>query len=499
MRVVRVDPPGAPRLRGRPGSTTTAGRRRPVHYRRSAATGGTLAVAARAATRTSFRAPQTGRGHAPARARGHRGRVRPGGERDGAARPARAREDGVCDVSFAVDPTARPRHGRPAPARGAHFTRSAYSAVRIVFDVSPLSHARTGVGNYIRGSLPRLAAAAGTRRRGGRVRAHEPARAPRDPARRSTASRSSGGSSSLPVAHRWRTAWSAARPAAGRALARPLRRPPLHRLDVPAAARRPARSTMIHDLVPLRFPEWTTAAHAPMHGAQVPQRGAHLRRRSSRTRASRPTTSRDRLGVPRERLRRRAPRASTRSIGAERRARRPRRGRTCSRSRRSSRARTSARSSRRARLLGDGLALAVVGGEGWGEQPELDRPGVVRLGCVADERARARSTAARRRSSTRRGSRASACRSSRRWRAARRSSRRRTRRWTRRAATRPCAPIPRARRRSRAAIRGALARARRARRAQGLAHAARVHVGATSARSSSRGTRGGCDTRRRST
>ena len=34
------------------------------------------------------------------------------------------------------------------------------SGVRIVFDVSPLSHERTGVNNYIRGSLAGLAAAA---------------------------------------------------------------------------------------------------------------------------------------------------------------------------------------------------------------------------------------------------------------------------------------------------------------------------------------------------
>jgi alpha-1,3-rhamnosyl/mannosyltransferase len=37
-------------------------------------------------------------------------------------------------------------------------------------------------------------------------------------------------------------------------------------------------------------------------------------------------------------------------------------------------------------LLGDtDLELAVVGGEGWGEQPQLDRPGIVRLGRVSDE------------------------------------------------------------------------------------------------------------------
>ena len=37
-------------------------------------------------------------------------------------------------------------------------------------------------------------------------------------------------------------------------------------------------------------------------------------------------------------------------------------------------------------LLADsGLSLVVAGGSGWGEQPELDRPGIVRLGRVTDD------------------------------------------------------------------------------------------------------------------
>ena len=37
-------------------------------------------------------------------------------------------------------------------------------------------------------------------------------------------------------------------------------------------------------------------------------------------------------------------------------------------------------------LLGrDDLLLAVVGAEGWGDQPALDRPGIVRLGYVDDD------------------------------------------------------------------------------------------------------------------
>ena len=37
------------------------------------------------------------------------------------------------------------------------------------------------------------------------------------------------------------------------------------------------------------------------------------------------------------------------------------------------------------RLLGDDLELAVVGGEGWGEQPFLDGTRIRRLGFVSDE------------------------------------------------------------------------------------------------------------------
>lgn len=37
------------------------------------------------------------------------------------------------------------------------------------------------------------------------------------------------------------------------------------------------------------------------------------------------------------------------------------------------------------RLLGDDLELVIAGGEGWGEQPLLDGPGVRRLGFVSDE------------------------------------------------------------------------------------------------------------------
>ena len=122
--------------------------------------------------------------------------------------------------------------------------------MRVAFDVSPLSHERTGVNNYIRGSLQGLADAAV--REGDEVVAF----APTSPAGRRVIPEVLGGIPvelrlrTLPFAHVWRTAWSR------------LGRPPAERFlgsfDVlhfsdwmypPQASG--LRSTMVHDLVPL--------------------------------------------------------------------------------------------------------------------------------------------------------------------------------------------------------------------------------------------------------
>ena len=125
------------------------------------------------------------------------------------------------------------RRGRPASGDDrASSARTSYAsssrAVRIAFDVSPLSHPRTGIGNYIRGSLAGLAEAAAGTARARRVRADEPERPQADPrgARRASRSRPHGRPAVLARASAWR--WSRARPAGGRALARPVRRAPLH-------------------------------------------------------------------------------------------------------------------------------------------------------------------------------------------------------------------------------------------------------------------------------
>ena len=253
--------------------------------------------------------------------------------------------------------------------------------MRIAFDVSPLSHPRTGVGNYIRGSLAGLVEAAGPSTRSSRSR--RPARRGSGGSRRrSPASRSSRACGSCPFAHLWRQGWSR------------VGWPPVERFLGPIDVlhfsdwmyppqRGGIRSTMVHDLVPLRFPEWVAGPHEADARREVPERRAHLRRDLRQLRSSR--------------------RARWSSCSASRRRR----------SSSPTRASTIAAEGARADLgrpyvltvatleprknletllaapLPEGHALAVVGAEGWGPQPSLDRPDVIRLGYVDDERARA--------------------------------------------------------------------------------------------------------------
>jgi glycosyltransferase involved in cell wall biosynthesis len=136
--------------------------------------------------------------------------------------------------------------------------------MRIVVDVTPLSRPRTGIGNYFRGMLAGLAGAAEGR--------HElVAFGPSGPRGQEQIRKSLDGFPLelrlplLPRAHAWRTAWSR------------LGRPPvetfLGRLDVfhfsdwmYPPQRRGLRATTIHDLVPLRFPDWVEPATRSMHG-----------------------------------------------------------------------------------------------------------------------------------------------------------------------------------------------------------------------------------------
>jgi len=171
--------------------------------------------------------------------------------------------------------------------------------VRIVYDVSPLTHPRTGVGNYIRGALAGMVQAAGGE--------HElVAFAPASFRGRDRLDASLEGIDaerrivSLPFAHAVRRTW-------GR-----LGRPPVERfvgrLDVlhfsdwvvpPQKAG--VRATMIHDLGPLRFPERLHPRTVRMHTRTAREaRSCDVVFVNSRYTAEDVS---ERAGVPRERIR----------------------------------------------------------------------------------------------------------------------------------------------------------------------------------------------------
>jgi glycosyltransferase involved in cell wall biosynthesis len=254
--------------------------------------------------------------------------------------------------------------------------------MRIAFDVSPLSHERTGVNNYIRGSLTGLAEVA-------RPRGHEiVAFAPTSPSGKRVIPEALAGVDvelklvSLPGAHGWRTAWSVlGYPPAERFIGR---FDALHFTDwMYPPQKRGVRATTIHDLVPLHHPEWTTKRTQAMHGRKY--RNASLTcdvvfANSSFTADDFART----LDFPRERVLVAHP-----GVGAEFTPE----GELADLG--SPYLLTVATLEPRKNLgtfveafglLRDtGLSLVVVGGAGWGEQPQLDRPGVVRLGRVDDD------------------------------------------------------------------------------------------------------------------
>ena len=252
--------------------------------------------------------------------------------------------------------------------------------MRVAFDVSPLSHPRSGVGNYIRGSLAGLVEAAGDE--------HEVvAFAPTSPQGKRTIPQALAGIpvelrlTTLPFAHAWRTAWSR------------LGWPPAERFlggfDVlhfsdwmypPQAAG--VRSTMVHDLVPLRFPQWTTRRTRSMHGAKYRNaartcdvifvNSAYTRREVVEL-----------LGVPEQRVRVAHPGVDERFSPAGERADL---GRPYLLTVATLEPRKNLETLVAAhRLLDGSLALAVAGGTGWGAQPALDSGRIVRLGFVSDD------------------------------------------------------------------------------------------------------------------
>jgi len=250
--------------------------------------------------------------------------------------------------------------------------------VRIAFDVSPLSHEPSGIGNYLRGSLAGLAEAA--------AQHHEiVAFAPTSPEGRWRIPQLVGdlpvtlSLRLLPFAHYWRQAWSRlGHPALERFLG-PV--DVLHYSDWMFPPQRGGvRSTTIHDLVPLHHRDWVTPRTYSMHSAKY--RDA---RRCDTVFVNSAFTGRDvveTLGLDPARVLVAPP-----GVG-------PAFGPDGDRAdlggdyvltvatlepRKNLAVLVDAH-----RLLDGRLLLAVAGARGWGEQPSLDAPGIVRLGRPSD-------------------------------------------------------------------------------------------------------------------
>lgn len=252
--------------------------------------------------------------------------------------------------------------------------------MRIAFDVSPLSHQLLGIGHYIRGSLAGLAEASSGRHE---IVAFAPTSL-RGPGRIRHALFGIDvelRTWPLPWSHAVRTAWSrAGRPAAERLLGR---FDVLHFTDwMHPPQRAGVRATTIHDLVPIHHPEWCTPRTISMHTRKL----ENAARTCDVVFVNSVYTGRDverTLGISIERIR--VARPGVRAVfepdgdAADLGAPYVLTVATLE-PRKNLSALVEAHG-----LLGSELLLAVVGAEGWGQQPLLDRPGVRRLGFVPDE------------------------------------------------------------------------------------------------------------------
>jgi glycosyltransferase involved in cell wall biosynthesis len=245
--------------------------------------------------------------------------------------------------------------------------------VRIAFDVSPLSHRRTGVGNYVRGSLQGVLEAGGidlvafapASLRG--KREIEASLAGLDVQRRLPL---------VPAAHALRTLWSRVGAPAAELMVGNF--DVLHFSDwMYPPQHRGVRSTMVHDLVPLHHPEWVHERTERMHGAKY----RHAARTCDVVMVNSRFTGDDvveTLGVAPEKVhvaypgvdRGFSPDGEKVDLG------RPYALTVATLEPRKNLATLLEAHS----LLGDDLALAVAGAAGWGDQPSLAAPGVIRLG-----------------------------------------------------------------------------------------------------------------------
>jgi glycosyltransferase involved in cell wall biosynthesis len=134
--------------------------------------------------------------------------------------------------------------------------------VRIVVDVSPLARPRTGIGNYLRGMVAGLVEVAGSSHE---VVAFGPS-GPGGRGRIAAALAGLGAELRLPLLpHVARTAWSRAGHFAVERVVGPL--DVFHFSDwMYPPQRAGVRATTVHDLVPLRFPDWVEPETLRMHG-----------------------------------------------------------------------------------------------------------------------------------------------------------------------------------------------------------------------------------------
>jgi glycosyltransferase involved in cell wall biosynthesis len=169
--------------------------------------------------------------------------------------------------------------------------------VRIVVDVSPLARPRTGIGNYLRGIVAGLVEVAGSSHE---VVAFGPS-GPGGRRRIAGALEGLGAELRLPLLpHFARTAWSRTGRLTVERVVGPL--DVFHFSDwMYPPQRGGVRATTVHDLVPLRFPEWVEPETLRMHGRKY----EHAARTCDRVFVNSAFTGSEvveLLGVPEERV-----------------------------------------------------------------------------------------------------------------------------------------------------------------------------------------------------
>jgi glycosyltransferase involved in cell wall biosynthesis len=257
--------------------------------------------------------------------------------------------------------------------------------MRIVVDVSPLSHPRTGIGNYLVGLVGGLAEVGA----GDHVVEGFAPTSLRGPGRIRDALAGTGVDARLwplPWSHAVRVAWSRlGHPAAERLLGRfdallfsDWMYPP---------QRGGLRATVVHDLVPVHHPEWCTPRTVSMHVSKYENAAATcdlVLANSSYTASDVVAT----LGVPADRVAVArpgiaagfTPGGEAYALPAATRASRYVLGVGTLEPRKNLVALAEAW-----RLLDEDVALVLAGGEGWGSQAGLDDPRIVKLGYVPHE------------------------------------------------------------------------------------------------------------------